>query len=400
MAQPSRPLDVARSAPYDFQTMSDISRRELLGALGAAGVVAATGCSVSSAEGGSIPAGGSIAGADAIQGSGPLGNPPWPTRDPFLFCVHHVDDYPAGNGRFGPAASLAGRQRGQDFAGIDGWRMYHGDEVPGFPSHPHRGFETVTVVRRGLLDHADSMGAAARYGRGDVQWLTTGRGIQHSEMFPLLSSEQDNPVELFQIWLNLPRADKMAEPHFAMLWGEDIPRHTERDASGRTTEITVTAGRYGELTPPSPPPSSWASKPDADVAIWSLVLSPGARFTLPAARPGTDRRLFFFRGSSLRAGGQAIQPQHYVDLRGDAAVSLEGGSDEVELLLLQGKPIGEPVAQYGPFVMNDRVELQQAFADYQRTRFGGWPWPSNEPVHGHDDTRFARHADGRVERRS
>jgi hypothetical protein len=86
----------------------------------------------------------------------------WPTIDPFLFCVHHLDHYPAGNGTFGPAASLAGRDLGQDFAGIDGWRMYYGESVPGFPQHPHRGFETVTVVRRGLLDHSDSLGAAAR----------------------------------------------------------------------------------------------------------------------------------------------------------------------------------------------------------------------------------------------
>src|SRR5690606_19240042 len=91
----------------------------------------------------------------------PLGAPPWKTRDPFLFCVHHDDRYPAGNEDFGPATSLEGRRIGSDFAGKDGWRMYHGRVVPGFPAHPHRGFETVTVVRRGLLDHADSLGAAA-----------------------------------------------------------------------------------------------------------------------------------------------------------------------------------------------------------------------------------------------
>ena len=97
----------------------------------------------------------------------------------------------AGNERQGPAASLAGRNLGQDFEGKDGWRMYHGEIVPGFPQHPHRGFETVTVVRRGLLDHSDSMGATARYGRGDVQWLTAGRGIQHAEMFPLVERDRE-----------------------------------------------------------------------------------------------------------------------------------------------------------------------------------------------------------------
>src|SRR5215217_2939535 len=151
----------------------------------------------------------------------------WATLDPFLFCVHHDDAYPAGDERMGPAASLAGRDLGQDFAGKDGWRMYHGETVPGFPGHPHRGFETVTIARRGLIDHADSLGAAARFGRGDAQWVTAGKGLVHSEMFPLLNREGPNPVELFQIWLNLHKADKLVDPHFTMLWGKDIPVRTE-----------------------------------------------------------------------------------------------------------------------------------------------------------------------------
>src|SRR5262245_59516556 len=152
----------------------------------------------------------------------PLGFP-WPAVDPFLFCVHHDDAYPAGNEKLGPAASLAGRKLGQDFELKDGFRMYHGLTVPGFPQHPHRGFETVTIARRGLIDHSDSLGAAARFGRGDVQWLTAGAGIVHSEMFPLLDASGPNPVELFQIWLNLPAEDKLVPPHFAMLWGPQIP---------------------------------------------------------------------------------------------------------------------------------------------------------------------------------
>src|SRR5262245_65515327 len=131
-----------------------------------------------------------------------LGAPPWPTIDPFLFCVHHHDAYPAGNEALGPDAELTARDLGMDFSGGDGWNMYHGLVVPGFPQHPHRGFETVTYVRRGLIDHSDSLGAAARFGRGDTQWLTAGGGIVHSEMFPLLEEDSDNPLELFQIWLN------------------------------------------------------------------------------------------------------------------------------------------------------------------------------------------------------
>ena len=204
-----------------------------------------------------------------ILGVRPLGFP-WETADPFLFCVHHDDAYPAGNESLGPASPLSGRELGQDFAGKDGWRMYHGLVVPGFPSHPHRGFETVTIVRQGWVDHSDSMGATARFGGGDVQWLTAGRGIQHAEMFPLLNPDAANPLELFQIWLNLPRADKMVEPHFSMLWNHQIPR---LQTAG--VEVTVTAGKFeGTVEPPPPPPHSWASRPDSDVAIWTIKLAP------------------------------------------------------------------------------------------------------------------------------
>jgi hypothetical protein len=337
---------------------------------------------------------------DAVIAVAPLGFP-WQTMDPFLFCVHHDDHYPAGNERMGPAASLAGRNLGQDFEGKDGWRMYHGEVVPGFPQHPHRGFETVTVVRRGLLDHADSLGATARYGGGDVQWLTAGRGIQHAEMFPLLDRQRENPLELFQIWLNLPRADKMVAPHFSMFWANAIPRSTVRDASGRASEITVVAGRVGDLAPPAPPPHSWAARIESDVAIWTVKMESGARFNLPPAAPGSNRSLYFFRGTGLRVGGRAVQANHQVVLRADREVALEAASgdrsEEIEVLVLQGRPIGEPVVQVGPFVMNTEAEIRQAFADYRQTQFGGWPWAGPDPVHPRDQGRFARHTDGRLD---
>jgi len=329
--------------------------------------------------------------SDPVLRIQPLGFP-WVTRDPFLFCVFHEDAYPAGDDRMGPAASLAGRDLGMDFAGKDGWRMYHGEQVPGFPAHPHRGFETVTIVRRGLVDHADSLGAAARYGHGDVQWLTAGRGIQHSEMFPLVAPDRDNPLELFQIWLNLPASEKLADPHFAMFWRDAIPRHVEPGV-----EVTVVAGTLGDARAPAPPPHSWGARPDSDVAIWTIVLEPGARWTLPATAAGTNRSLYLFRGAGLTLAGRAVTSGRGVDLRPDAPVAIENGPARSELLLLQGRPIAEPVAQHGPFVMNTRTEIQQAFLDYQRTRFGGWPWPDPAPVHPRTQGRFARHADGRLE---
>jgi redox-sensitive bicupin YhaK (pirin superfamily) len=322
---------------------------------------------------------------------------PWDTSDPFLFCVHHDDHYPAGNEKLGPAASLAGRNIGQDFEGKDGWRMYHGEVVPGFPQHPHRGFETVTIARRGFIDHSDSLGAAARFGRGDVQWLTAGRGIVHSEMFPLLEQSAPNPVELFQIWLNLPKADKLVDPHFSMLWSHEIPTLHVTDDRGNATDVTIVAGPVGDVRPPPPPPKSWAARPDTDVAIWTIKMTPGARWALPAASAGTRRTLYFFRGGAMRVNDRDIPPYHGVELRPDAEPVLLNGPEEAELLLLQGRPIAEPVAQHGPFVMNSREEIQRAFLDYQRTHFGGWPWPSDDPVHARDEGRFAKHADGRVE---
>ena len=266
----------------------------------------------------------------------PLGFP-WATDDPFLFCVHHDDAYPQGNEQMGPAASLAGRTIGQDFAGKDGWRMYHGDVVPGFPQHPHRGFETVTIVRQGFIDHSDSLGATARFGRGDVQWLTAGRGIVHSEMFPLRDRAGPNPVELFQIWLNLPAADKFAEPHFTMLWRDDVPAYTSHDADGRATEVTVAAGQFASARAPAPPPKSWAARSDTDVAIWTIRMAPHARCTLPRAARSVNRSVYFFRGAALVVAGRRLDAHARIVLDGGAEVDLEAGADGAELLLLQGK---------------------------------------------------------------
>ncbi len=334
--------------------------------------------------------------ASAVERVAPL-TFPYATRDPFLFCVHHDDHYPPGNADLGPRVSLQGRNLGQDFVVKDGFRMYHGLTVPGFPRHPHRGFETVTVVRNGTVDHSDSMGAAGRYSRGDVQWMTAGGGIQHAEMFSLLDSEHPNRTELFQIWLNLPARSKLVAPHFKMIWDEQVPRRDVLDVAGKKTCVTVVAGTFDGIAPPEPPPDSWASQVDSDVAIWTLQMEPRATFTVPSARLGTNRTLYFFKGSSLRIGTREIPPSHLVEVRPDVALTLHAGDDEVEILLLQGRPIGEPVVQHGPFVMNSREEIVQTIRDYQRTEFGGWPWQRPDPVHGVEQGRFALHSDGRRE---
>lgn len=334
--------------------------------------------------------------ASAVLQTVPLGFQ-WPTIDPFLFCVHHLDEYPAANGELGPDASLDGRSIGNDFTPLDGWRMYHGSQVPGFPQHPHRGFETITFVRRGLVDHADSLGATARYGEGDVQWMTAGAGIQHAEMFPLLDDDAPNTLELFQIWMNLPAADKMVDAHFTMLWDHDIPRHVVTSGPDEpAVTITVIAGELADAEPANPPPASYASREGADVALWHVVFEPGSSWTMPPARDGTSRVLYLFQGDGIDVDGEPVGASTgaVVDATRDLVLHSNG---HAEMLVMQGQPIAEPVAQQGPFVMNTEDEIRQAFTDYRATQFGGWPWDRPDPTHGHDATRFARHADGHVE---
>ena len=312
---------------------------------------------------------------------------PWETIDPFLVCAHHVDHYPPGNANLGPGEPPRG-----DVAARKDWRMYFGQTVPGFPAHPHRGFETITIVRQGVVDHSDSLGASARYGAGDVQWLTAGRGVVHAEMFPLLDPVGPNTLELFQIWLNLPARDKMADPNFTMFWAEDIPRHVVTGADGRT-EITCIVGalRGVDMPAPLPPPSrSWAADPNSEVAIWTLKMARAARWQLPTASgSGIRRQLFFFSGSTLRIAGESVEAGSSVEVDCSVPLELVNGSAEAEILVLQGRPLAEPVVQHGPFVMNSLDEIRCAYVDYRNTRFGHWTWGATDPDHGSVRGRFA-----------
>ncbi|MBL7934242.1 MAG: pirin family protein [Bacteroidia bacterium] len=322
----------------------------------------------------------------------------WETADPFLFCVHHEDAFPNGNEQMAPDKKyLNGRHMGDDFIIKDGFRMYHGKSVPGFPGHPHRGFETITVVRKGIVDHADSMGASGRYGNGDVQWMTAGKGVQHSEMFPLIHSDKENTMELFQIWLNLPKKNKMVEPHFKMFWKEAIPNYTYTDTNHKKTIVEVIAGKLANVSAPMPPPDSWAADAKNEVAIWNIKMESGAFFNIPKASAGINRTLYFYEGNEIDIAGNKVQKYHAIELKADLDVMITSGNEETSILLLQGKPIGEPVMQYGPFVMNTKQEINEAFEDYHKTQFGGWPWPRYDQVHARDKNRFAKYADGTLD---
>lgn len=294
----------------------------------------------------------------------------------------------------GPDASLQGRNIGNDFVMKDGWRMYHGDKVPGFPAHPHRGFETVTFVMQGMIDHADSAGGAGRYGNRDVQWMTAGSGLQHSEMFPLLDDENPNTTELFQIWLNLPKTKKMAQPSYKMLWNENIPEAVFEDKNGRKTKVDIVAGSIGEYKAPDPTPDSWAADPDHEVAIWQIHMDANASWQIPAASKGINRMLYFFEGDSIRVENETLLPGNAVELEASETIEITNGAKQCRWLILQGKPIQERVVQYGPFVMNSEAEIQQAFQEYRQTEFGGWPWPRPDQVFDKSQGRFARYSNG------
>lgn len=328
---------------------------------------------------------------------GQLG-PRWETSDPFLFCVHHHDQFPKGNDDLGPEASLSGRNIGNDFANKDGWNMYHGDRIPGFPEHPHVGFETVTIVLDGFIDHFDSTGSKGRFGAGDVQWMTAGKGARHSEIFPLVNQEQENPTELFQIWLNLSKKNKKVDPHYKMLWAEDIPQ-VEVDESNHKTTVRIISGQFNQTSSLEPSPGSWAKEKDHHVTILLIKMEPHAKFKLPEISYTLNRTLYFYQGDHITIDDRTIQSSHYVKLVGDESVEIQNGNKMSYLLLLEGEPINEPVVAHGPFIATTKKEIVEAYEEYDKKDFGGWQWDVSDPVHDRNQGRFAVYSDGTIEER-
>ena len=311
--------------------------------------------------------------------------------DPFIIRMHHIDYYPKGNGNMGvPESDLKGKNIGDDFDLESDFKMYYGKDVPGFPVHPHRGFETVTFVLQGFVDHSDSHGASGRYGAGDVQWMTAGQGMQHAEMFPLINDDKENTLELFQIWLNLPPESKFVEPSYKMLWAEHVPVIKETDEAGNTATITLVAGSYNGVNSLKPTPDSWANNPDNHVGICRIHLEPHASFTLPSISSTLNRHLYLYEGGSITIDNTIIESPRSILLVGDQDIKVRAIDEECYLLLLEGEPINEPVVNMGPFVMNTKDEVQEAYRDYRETQFGGWPYDRRDPVNPKDSGRFAR----------
>lgn len=255
---------------------------------------------------------------------------------------------------------------------------------------------TITATITGLIDHADSAGNGGRYGDGDLQWMTAGKGIVHSEMFPLLKEDAENPLRFFQIWLNLPARSKMVQPAFEMFWAETVPVYQTDD--GKASATLFVGHNYFDVTknPNSPPPDSWANDPSNDVVVCHMTIQPGGKLVLPKAHEETaNRSLYYIEGKSneVIVDGEPLKAKVFLTLDPASEETVlevpESALGPAEFLWLQGKPIEEPVTQHGPFVMNTRQEIVQAFAEYRETEFGGWPWPRDDMVFPASKGRFS-----------
>ena len=258
----------------------------------------------------------------------PLPGPQLEQLDPFLFLNHHgPQTYPANNGGlpFGP--------------------------------HPHRGFETVTFILEGSLAHADSTQHQSVIHAGGVQWMTAGSGIVHAEISPEEFLRDGGPLEILQLWVNLPARLKMSKPHYVGLQHDDIPSLALPGGG----ELHLIAGQWDKQTGPIHSLTG--------VFMSTIKLPAGTRETLPVE---SGRQVFLYVvDGDLEVGGEPVQPHHLieVDRAGDSLV-IEASSD-ARLLFGHGDVIDEPVYSHGPFVMNTREEIVQAVEDYQNGKFGG-----------------------------
>ena len=225
-----------------------------------------------------------------------------------------------------------------------------GAYIAGFPSHPHRGFETLTYMLAGRMRHRDNRGNEGLLGPGSVQWMTAGRGIVHSEM----PEQEEGLMRGFQLWLNLPAADKMCDPHYADITPDAVPVVAIDGGS-----VKVIAGTFGDATGPVSPRGT--APLILDVA---LDAGTGTSIAVPA---GHAAFAYPFDGDVQIAGTRV--PNRTAAILGDGDRIDLSASGAARVLIVAARPLREPVARYGPFVMNTQAELRQAFADYQANRF-------------------------------
>ena len=227
------------------------------------------------------------------------------------------------------------------------------DYIAGFPAHPHRGFETVTYMLDGRMRHRDSAGHEGLLTSGAVQWMTAGRGVIHSEM----PEQQDGRMEGFQLWLNLPARDKLCAP-----WYRDLPPEALPEWQGEGVRVRVIAGRTHGV-------QALVQREATEPTYLDLHLAPGARFEQPL--PDSHNACVYVYRGSVVIGDQAVPEQRMAILAntaGSDGVALSAGPEGARAILLAGRPLKEPIAQYGPFVMNSNAEIFQAVEDFRAGR--------------------------------
>lgn len=229
------------------------------------------------------------------------------------------------------------------------------DYIGGFPDHPHRGFETVTIMKAGRMRHGDSVGNVGLLEPGSVQWMTAGRGIIHSEM----PEQEEGRMAGFQLWVNLAAKDKMQPPAYRDVAPASVPVFELEGG----TRVRVIAGQTHGVT-------GAVTRPTTEPLVLDITLPAGQAFELPVPA-GHNAFAYVYGGVAVEIGGSPVASEHMAILRNEAQadgvrfVAPSGGGD-AQVLFVAGAPLGEPIAQYGPFVMNTTQELHQAVADYQR----------------------------------
>ena len=231
-------------------------------------------------------------------------------------------------------------------------------ERRGVGQHPHRGFETVTIVYKGEVEHRDSTGSGGRIGPGDVQWMTAASGILHEEFHSEEFARTGGTLEMVQLWVNLPARDKMADAGYQTILDGDIPNLPLKDKAG---SLRLIAGEFEGHTGPA--------RTFTPIDVWDLRLNGGKLLTLDL-HEGRNTALVVLRGT-VEVNGLELMREGQLALfeRDGHQLSLEANDDAV-VLLLSGEPIDEPIVGHGPFVMNSEQEIHQAFADFQSGRFG------------------------------
>lgn len=310
-----------------------------------------------------------------------------PIQNPYILVGHHTDNFPKGNGEMAPIEFPSDWIKGNDFSKTRGWKMYHGQEVPGFPAHPHRGFETITYAKKGMIDHFDSHGNYGRYGDGDIQWMISGKGLQHAEMFPLIETEKENPFEIVQIWLNLPSAMKMVEPSYKMHWQEKLPVVALNEKKTEKNYLKVLAGRYKGVTSVTPKETSYGHNPAHYINIWDGKIEKGNELKIEAFPEDVAVQVYVFKGE-VEVDGHKIAAKSLFVYTSDEEVTLVATKD-TEFMVFTGKEIKEEIVAYGPFVMNTRQEIVEAYEDFEINQFGGWPWENDQPKIEADKGRFS-----------